>query len=405
MARRAKTNVLEDLIAVFALLPWWGCLTVAGLGYVVLHAIAAQPAALSLTPDQVPRAMFGSMFKALALIGQFLVPLAGVIAAGVSVAGRRRRSALVATVAQSRAPDALHGMSWGEFEHLVGEGFRLQGYSVLETGGNGPDGGVDLVLSRRGEKYLVQCKQWKAFKVGVEIVRELYGVMAARGVAGGFVVTSGRFTAEATAFAAGRNVQLVDGTKLFAMLQQAEGITERRQVAAKGATTTHSAGAAGSAESRYAVRGRASFNVSNDDSDNCQDSDLAVLPCVCGRDGEPHRPQGRQCRQRVLGLLKLPGMQRDAGGNTLKTPVLPSPTHSAKHTSSNFGEEGGWMVKRFAGLRSRMAPEALVRSEEKARAMLAEMSMNALHQARGSSQNMSVNVLDIPPPSTAKPGR
>ena len=221
MARRRKTNLLEDLVTVFALLPWWMCLALAVLSYFVLHSLAAQPGPLSLTPDQEPRAIFGSVFKALAMVGQFLVPLAGVIAAGVSVAGRRRRSALVATVAQSRAPDALHEMSWREFEHLVGEGFRLQGYQVLETGGGGPDGGVDLVLSRRGEKYLVQCKQWKAFKVGVEIVRELYGVMAARGVAGGFVVISGSFTAEATAFAAGRNVQLVDGTKLFAMLQQA----------------------------------------------------------------------------------------------------------------------------------------------------------------------------------------
>ena len=221
MARRRKTNLLEDLVALFVLLPWWMCLALAVLSYVVLHGLAVQPGPLSLTPDQVPRAILGSVFKALAMVGQFLVPLAGVIAAGVSVAGRRRRGALVATVAQSRAPDALHEMSWREFEHLVGEGFRLQGYQVLETGGGGPDGGVDLVLSRRGEKYLVQCKQWKAFKVGVEIVRELYGVMAARGVAGGFVVTSGSFTAEATAFAAGRNVQLVDGTKLFAMLQQA----------------------------------------------------------------------------------------------------------------------------------------------------------------------------------------
>ena len=221
MARRCKTNLLEDLVALFALLPWWMCLALAVLSYVVLHGLAVQPGLLSLTPDQVPRAIFGSVFKALAMVGQFLVPMAGVIAAGVSVAGRRRRGALVATVAQSRAPDALHEMSWREFEHLVGEGFRLQGYQVLETGGGGPDGGVDLVLSRRGEKYLVQCKQWKAFKVGVEIVRELYGVMAARGVAGGFVVTSGSFTAEAAAFAAGRNVQLVDGTKLFAMLQQA----------------------------------------------------------------------------------------------------------------------------------------------------------------------------------------
>ena len=55
------------------------------------------------------------------------------------------------------------------------------------------------------------CKQWKAFKVGVTVVRELYGVMAARGAAGGFVVTSGRFTEEATRFADDRNIRLIDG--------------------------------------------------------------------------------------------------------------------------------------------------------------------------------------------------
>ena len=39
---------------------------------------------------------------------------------------RQRRSSLVADVAQSRAPDALDGMSWQDFELLVGEAFRLQ---------------------------------------------------------------------------------------------------------------------------------------------------------------------------------------------------------------------------------------------------------------------------------------
>lgn len=58
-------------------------------------------------------------------------------------------------------------MSWQQFETLVGEGFRRRGYSVKETGGGGPYGSVDLVLSKNGEKTLVQCKQWKAFKVGV----------------------------------------------------------------------------------------------------------------------------------------------------------------------------------------------------------------------------------------------
>ncbi|MBU3914050.1 restriction endonuclease, partial [bacterium] len=36
---------------------------------------------------------------------------------------------------------------------------------------------------------LVQCKQWKTFKVGVKVVREFFGVIVANSTKGGFVVT------------------------------------------------------------------------------------------------------------------------------------------------------------------------------------------------------------------------
>ena len=142
-------------------------------------------------------------------------------------------------------------MSWREFEMLVGEGFRLQGYQVVETGGGGPDDGVDLVLTRPGmsgrEKFLVQCKQWRALKVGVDVVRELYGVMAARGATGGFVVTSGRFTDDAISFASGRNVTLVDGPKLLGLIRQARagaGQAAARPDAAKATRSTADSGQA-----------------------------------------------------------------------------------------------------------------------------------------------------------------
>ena len=94
----------------------------------------------------------------------------------------------------------------------------------MKPGGGGADGGVDLVLSRPGkngaEKFLVQCKQWRALKVGVGVVHELYGVMAAKGATGGFVVTSGTFTNDAIDFASGRNVTLVDGPKLHGLIRQ-----------------------------------------------------------------------------------------------------------------------------------------------------------------------------------------
>jgi restriction system protein len=104
--------------------------------------------------------------------------------------------------------------TWREFEVLVGEYFHRQGFTALDNGGGGPDGGVDVLLQKGSDKYLVQCKQWRALRVGVQPVRELYGVMSARRVAGGFVVTSGEFTQEARSFAEGREIQLINGKTL-----------------------------------------------------------------------------------------------------------------------------------------------------------------------------------------------
>ena len=123
-------------------------------------------------------------------------------------------------VSVSKSADALNAITWSEFELLVGESFRLQGYKVIKAGGAGPDGGIDLIAVKGTEKFLDQCKQWKAFQVGVTTVRELYGVMAANGAAAGFVGTSGKFTEEATEFASGRNIQLIDGPRLFGLIAQ-----------------------------------------------------------------------------------------------------------------------------------------------------------------------------------------
>jgi restriction system protein len=184
--------------------------------------MAAPVQVTAVQPGQVGNLITQTVFASFASIGQYLVPLVGLVGAAMSLVRRKQRTTLIADVAQAQSANALDGMSWREFEMLVGEAYRLQGYRVTETGGGGADGGIDLALTKGSEKFLVQCKQWKAYKVGVDVVRELYGVMAAKGATGGFVVTSGRFTADAKAFAEGRNVQLVDGPKLFAMIKQAK---------------------------------------------------------------------------------------------------------------------------------------------------------------------------------------
>jgi len=219
---RRKQSPAEDLLDIVAMLPWWAGVGLAIAAYVILHGIAVSPAPTSMQPGQTGTFVADQLTKTLAMFGQYLLPLICLGGAAVSAYRRAKRSKLVADVAQNSTAGALDGMSWREFELLVGEAFRRQGFAVTETGGGGADGGVDLVLTKGNERFVVQCKQWKALKVSVATVRELYGVMAARGAAGGYVVTSGQFTSDAREFASGRNITLMDGPALRALISGVE---------------------------------------------------------------------------------------------------------------------------------------------------------------------------------------
>jgi len=208
MARRKKQSLAEEVVDLAALLPWWAGVLLAIVSYVLFHMLASRPPA-AMTPGQVGAAI---VIRAVAWPAQFMVPFLFLLGALVSFLKRRKAAQLHADAA-NRA-DGVATMTWRDFETLVGEYFRRQGYAVIDNGGGGPDGGVDVLLQKGADRYLVQCKHWRALRVGVQPVRELYGVMAAKRVAGGFVVTSGDFTDEARSFAQGREVQLINGKTL-----------------------------------------------------------------------------------------------------------------------------------------------------------------------------------------------
>ncbi|MCS4294947.1 restriction system protein [Comamonas sp. BIGb0152] len=250
MARRKKSSGFEDMLDLLAMLPWWLCVALAAASYFFLHSWAVVPQAADIAGrpgDMMAAVVQKGLIYGLASIGQYLLPFMCLVAAAMSAWRRKQRKALVKGVAQAQDVAALGDISWREFELLVGEAYRLQGFRIIELGGNGPDGGVDLVMIKGSEKFLVQCKQWKAQRVGVAIVRELYGVMAARGATGGFVVTSGRFSNDAQAFARGRNITLVDGPQLLAMVQRA------RQSLVNGPKAAQAGGSPPAAPARTAV--------------------------------------------------------------------------------------------------------------------------------------------------------
>ena len=176
MAKK-KTGLLEDVAGIAATFPWWVGCVLAALAYGILHRYAASEAVSSAVPGQVAQLVISTTIKTLASVGQYLLPVALLAGAAVSILRRRKQAGLVSDVAADKSGATLRNMSWQDFERLVGAAFGLRGYAVTETGGSGADGGIDLKLIKNQEIFLVQCKQWRAYKVSVNIVRELLGAM------------------------------------------------------------------------------------------------------------------------------------------------------------------------------------------------------------------------------------
>jgi len=115
--------------------------------------------------------------------------------------------------------DEIRNLSWKEFEYFIGEYYRQKDYSVVQ-GEDGPDGGIDLIAKKNGEKIIIQCKHWKAYKVDVKIARELYGVMVDESASKAVLVTSGGFTVPALEFTEDKPIEMIDGERLMGLISK-----------------------------------------------------------------------------------------------------------------------------------------------------------------------------------------
>ncbi|MDP1698118.1 MAG: restriction endonuclease [Xanthomonadaceae bacterium] len=208
MARRRKGGL--DLIAA---LPWPMGVAAGLVGYwVIRYGVGIYLSSVG-----------GQMLQGLAhgLSAGAFVPMAWLwlgacwLAAFVSFRRRMTRQRLLAT---QRNLDDLRALSWQQFEQLVGEAYRRQGYAVEETGQGGADGGIDLILRRSGRTELVQCKQWRNRQVSVAVVREMWGLLAHHSADAIKIVCIGAFTKDATTFAAGKAIELIHGEHLLELV-------------------------------------------------------------------------------------------------------------------------------------------------------------------------------------------
>jgi hypothetical protein len=120
-----------------------------------------------------------------------------------------------------RFHDALADIDPLEFERLMAEYYKGEGYEVVHSGtgrGSTFDGGVDLRLRKDGRLTLVQSKRKNAHQVTHNVVHELLGVKVNEGAAEAIVITTGEFTDAARAAGANGHVRLIEGVELRRLL-------------------------------------------------------------------------------------------------------------------------------------------------------------------------------------------
>jgi restriction system protein len=195
-----------SLPQILAFFPWWVSIITGLIVFITLSFIFP-----ALAEDNQILNMLALAAKNLAWLfaGLFLIPAVS------SIFKNKKQKKLIE---QQRSIKTLKETSWSDFEVLVGEAFRRKGYLVNENIVAGPDGGIDLTISKNGAIHIVQCKQWRSSKVGVPIAREMFGVLKATKAESVFIVTSGEFTKDAISFANDLPIQLINGEQLMSLV-------------------------------------------------------------------------------------------------------------------------------------------------------------------------------------------
>lgn len=126
---------------------------------------------------------------------------------------------------ENRRNDRLANLDPLEFERVVADYYRRQGYSVVHCGTGGGqrrfDGGIDLKMYRDGRYTIVQCKRENALQVTHNVGHELLGILATEKADHAIVVNAGEFTRHARESAAKDDrLQLIDGNEVREMLPE-----------------------------------------------------------------------------------------------------------------------------------------------------------------------------------------
>lgn len=196
--------------------PWWVSVLLSAFTYFAMTTLL--PALIPHSGNAIAQPLHDGISKGLSMAA----PIASIVLLLPAPFSFFKSYKLRQNYQVTSTRDDIASLNWIEFEGLIGEYYRQQGYKVKQNLDYSPDGGVDIELSKDGKVSLVQCKHWKARKVGVKVLRELYGVLLDQQAEKMIVVTSGEFTIEAQRFALNKRFELIQGSSVLQLLHQSK---------------------------------------------------------------------------------------------------------------------------------------------------------------------------------------
>jgi restriction system protein len=127
--------------------------------------------------------------------------------------------------------EKLRKIDWFQFEKLIELIYQHRGFSVKRLGGAKSDGGVDLIVESSSDKFVVQCKHWRKWSVGVRHIREFLGTMTDSEITKGIFITLVGYSGEAKQLAEKHGIQILNEIDLIEMLESS-GLTGSEEISA-----------------------------------------------------------------------------------------------------------------------------------------------------------------------------
>ncbi|WP_333877499.1 restriction endonuclease [Methylobacter sp.] len=141
---------------------------------------------------------------------------------------------------KSWSKELLRKLEWKRYEEVCTEYLKIKNCNAAVTC-IGADGGIDIkITDKDGNLFAIgQCKSWNK-AIGVNLIRELYGVMVSEKAEYALFFTTMGFSIDAMKFAQDKKIILIDENELIKLIKELNDIDKNKlhMIAVDGDYTT-----------------------------------------------------------------------------------------------------------------------------------------------------------------------